>query len=438
MENTSALTVREKVCRGCTHCMKKCPTEAIRIEKGHAQINPDKCINCGLCMQVCPHNAIGVLQTPMDTLYLYKYRIAVVPAAFFSQFEDSITVSMICAALYDIGFTCIYLGELGEDIINLLNLEMYDSHEDLIISNLCPSINDLISKKYPALSSNLSVIKPPCQITAEFARLEALDKGIPFKDLGVFYFTPCPAKISCTTTTTPYNGVINFDTIYNLVNLTISKKKKFYQMEKNIIPNLPYATSRSVQIALSGGECKRKQGRSLAISGIINVIEFLEELEETDLNTFQLDFLELKSCIEGCVGGILTQRNRFMASERLRHWARNLPSSVPEDMKKRIMKHKEKLTSFAIEEKTDPVSLALDENLEKAIHKFEKVRMIVRTLPGIDCGLCGAPTCKALAEDIAQGQASIRQCAVLRMKNKDLPSLSRIWGNTKEPKEVNK
>jgi Na+-translocating ferredoxin:NAD+ oxidoreductase RNF subunit RnfB len=42
----------------------------------------------------------------------------------------------------------------------------------------------------------------------------------------------------------------------------------------------------------------------------------------------------------------------------------------------------------------------------------------------------GSPSCKALAEDIAKSQASIRQCVVLKLKSaKDLNSLARIWAN---------
>ena len=37
---------------GCTMCLKRCPTEAIRITNGHAVINPDRCIDCGVCQTV--------------------------------------------------------------------------------------------------------------------------------------------------------------------------------------------------------------------------------------------------------------------------------------------------------------------------------------------------------------------------------------------------
>ena len=35
------------------------------------------------------------------------------------------------------------------------------------------------------------------------------------------------------------------------------------------------------------------------------------------------------------------------------------------------------------------------------------------TLPDIDCGSCGAPTCAAFAEDIVRGDACVDDCTVI-------------------------
>jgi len=39
----------------------------------------------------------------------------------------------------------------------------------------------------------------------------------------------------------------------------------------------------------------------------------------------------------------------------------------------------------------------------------------LKRLPGLDCGSCGSPTCRALAEDIVQGTASETDC-VFRLR----------------------
>ncbi|MGI6704192.1 MAG: (Fe-S)-binding protein [Clostridia bacterium] len=48
---------------------------------------------------------------------------------------------------------------------------------------------------------------------------------------------------------------------------------------------------------------------------------------------------------------------------------------------------------------------------------MEKVEGILEKLPGIDCGSCGAPTCRALAEDIVNGRAREVDC-VFRLREK--------------------
>jgi Na+-translocating ferredoxin:NAD+ oxidoreductase RNF subunit RnfB len=39
-----------------------------------------------------------------------------------------------------------------------------------------------------------------------------------------------------------------------------------------------------------------------------------------------------------------------------------------------------------------------------------RVEELYKTFPGLDCGSCGAPTCKALAEDIVRGVAKETDC----------------------------
>ena len=52
----------------------------------------------------------------------------------------------------------------------------------------------------------------------------------------------------------------------------------------------------------------------------------------------------------------------------------------------------------------------LDEDIFKAMDKMEQMEKICATLPGLDCGSCGAPTCRAMAEDIVKGIAKETDC----------------------------
>lgn len=59
--------------------------------------------------------------------------------------------------------------------------------------------------------------------------------------------------------------------------------------------------------------------------------------------------------------------------------------------------------------KFEPV-FNLGPTLSESFSRFNQVERLCRRLPGLDCGSCGAPTCKALAEDIVRGEAEESDC----------------------------
>ena len=52
-----SVTLEKDKCVGCTNCIKRCPTEAIRVRDGKAQIISERCIYCVESILVCPHHA---------------------------------------------------------------------------------------------------------------------------------------------------------------------------------------------------------------------------------------------------------------------------------------------------------------------------------------------------------------------------------------------
>ncbi len=50
--------VDKKKCNGCESCMEDCPSEAIKIVDGKAEIDIDACVDCGVCVDACPDEAI--------------------------------------------------------------------------------------------------------------------------------------------------------------------------------------------------------------------------------------------------------------------------------------------------------------------------------------------------------------------------------------------
>ena len=59
-----------------------------------------------------------------------------------------------------------------------------------------------------------------------------------------------------------------------------------------------------------------------------------------------------------------------------------------------------------------PIS-RLSESLSESMRMMAKIQELKKTLPGIDCGACGAPTCRDYAEDVVRGINDGRKCVVL-------------------------
>ena len=49
-----------------------------------------------------------------------------------------------------------------------------------------------------------------------------------------------------------------------------------------------------------------------------------------------------------------------------------------------------------------------------AMEKMEKINRIMKVLPQIDCGACGTPSCRTLAQDVVQGKAKLNQCVFMQ------------------------
>ncbi len=65
--------------------------------------------------------------------------------------------------------------------------------------------------------------------------------------------------------------------------------------------------------------------------------------------------------------------------------------------------------------------IRLDADMATAIEKLSRLDENTRSLPGKDCGACGAPTCAALAEDIVMERAERSLCPYVEQPEVDTP-----------------
>lgn len=443
-----ALKVDEDRCYGCTHCMNVCPTGAIRIVNGKASIRKAWCVDCGECMRACPVDAFFVEQDDFEKIFNYKCRVALVPAVLIGQFASHITESEIFSGLRQIGFTHVFQTEHTSGLINRAMIEAAseNSHKPAI-SAFCPAVVRLIQVRFPSMVDNILKIKPPIDASAIYFRKRLEDEGMQPGDIGIFYVTPCAAKIAAVKSpegevSSPIDGVINMNFLYNKL-LQVFKSRAG---NTGISPGemLPMLGPRAIKWSLTNGEAERMEGRCLAIDEIHNVIDFLEKLENDEIK--DVDFLELRACDQSCAGGVLVGGNRFLTVERLNKRAKRFEgvAEIPGDIKAYTHFMEKRLAIDHLEPRS---MMILDENMSKAMHKMEQVRHLMCFLPGIDCGACGAPNCQSLAQDIARKEARLSNCVFIQRmmeKNRELSSdhairaIEKIWGKDRLDKDCTK
>ncbi|MGI6048276.1 MAG: [Fe-Fe] hydrogenase large subunit C-terminal domain-containing protein [Petrimonas sp.] len=438
---THAIQIDTNKCIGCSHCMQVCPTQAIRIIDGHADIMPERCVDCGECYRVCPMRAICVKDDGLSFVSGDAYRIALVPSVFIGQFPSKHTASEIMDAVKQIGFDEVFEVEQAVDFIK----KIYDTIADEadfsirpIIGSFCPAIVRLIQVHYHSLTEQILQIKAPLDIAAFYLLKSKAKENINPDNIQIYYITPCAAKIVAAKApvgekVSPIYATINMKEVFNLVSKTLIEKKdsKLSKQFANMSPD-------SVKWSISGTEKQYFRGRSLAIDGMDNVVEFLDRLESGRITG--VDFLEMRACDQGCAGGILCPGNRFLTVERLEQREKKLTSLIgaEEPLKNDLMDYAEDIQKTF---RVDPVyprdGLQLDDNLEIALQKMERIKKLNTYLPGFDCGACGAPTCRSLAEDIVKKKATISHCVFVQRvmeKNYNLSpeqaflTIEKIWG----------
>lgn len=243
------------------------------------------------------------------------------------------------------------------------------------------------------------------QVSAWIAKQKIMETtGLASEDIGVFYITQCPAKI--TSIKNPLgiedshiNGAISIETIY-------TKLLRIYN-DIDVKTQVQKASAGGIVWGMVGGQSFAMGIENyMAVDGIEEVIKVLDRIEMGKLT--DVDFLEAYACVTGCVGGPLNVENPFIAKTRVRMRSKQTPRI--EDLSS-LKVYDKKLLEWDQDIKPYPV-LKLDTDIRKALEKMSKIEELFQTLPGIDCGACGAPTCRALAEDIVLGKASIDNCLV--------------------------
>ena len=394
-------------CMGCITCMRRCPTEAIRIENGKAKILYEKCINCGECVRSCKGGAKRPVYDSFDLVASYGYKIALPSPSLFGQFNNLDDPNYVIEGLLALGFDEVFEVGLAAELVTDCTKKLMAKRAlpRPVISTACPAVAELILLKFHELADQMLNLYAPAKVAAKLAKKQALEKGIPADEIGIFFISPCPAKVYSLHKEEVSNekyisGVLSQSDVYFRLVDKMNKIKNPRKLGKCGYSGLGWGSS--------GGESNSLGlGNYIHCSGTRNVLGLLKEMSDGKLDG--TDFVELNMCPGGCVGGVLNVENPFIARNRMRQLAEKM-KIPPATMEQYGLDE-----SFFIWDKApEPsTSFQLDTDRFAAMQKLMKVEEYLKKLPGIDCGACGAPTCRCHAEDVVQSGGKL-DCVKLR------------------------
>lgn len=408
-------------CNGCTTCLRHCPTEAIRIRQGRAVIDENRCIDCGECIRVCPNKAKRAVCGSLSEMSRFRYTIALPAPTLYGQFENLEEVDRVLDGLRRLGFDDVFEVSAAAELVSAYTRVYLKSKQAPApaISSACPVILRLIGLRFPSLSDHIIHMRPPVEVAARLARQQALQAHpeLSPEEIGIFFISPCPAKVSYV-----HNGLgeekSEVDVVVSISDLYFQLLPKMEECDDP--PVLSKSGVIGIGWATTGGESTAIfNEKYLAADGIDNVIHVLDQIENGSIPN--LEFIELNACPGGCVGGVMTIQNPFIAKARLQSLRRYLPVSqnvLTEEQKKSVPE------TYLFRQLPDYRPIArLSDNMAESVHMMAQIGQLREELPGIDCGSCGAPTCRAFAEDLVRGCAGEGECPILKARDQKTPKV---------------
>ncbi len=448
-------------CRECRACLTACPTQALRVREGAPTLLEHLCIDCTECIAVCTSQALGIVPdcTSVADLGALEKTTLVVPAALLAGCGPGYSPEQVLSALYGLGFAEVVLIEPFLEALRhqgLIKAETagrldQESAEGAHVAPLplilptCPAVKNLLELRFPSLLPALAPFVSPWE-----AVVAAWSETHPEGRLA--FVVACPAQRSVVLEHVSQWGeaVAALQTGAGTLSRTEGPRassswsveflppEAVRQAVLSVLTSARVATgsngapgaarvAQAVRPAattgsespplLPGAESAANLG-FLRVSGIRHVLAVLEQIEDGLFP--EVTVLEPYACAGGCFGSPLLALDHHVSRYR---WQRSLTLAGP-------------LPEAALEPggraalqprvvgRTRPPSprpgIRLDPHMGRAIRKLGQLQALIHSLPGKDCGACGAPTCAALAEDIVMGRVDQASCPYLASDREDV------------------
>jgi [FeFe] hydrogenase (group B1/B3) len=271
-----------------------------------AKIDYEKCISCGQCAYNCPFGAITDVTHIKDIaekLSQNKNMYALIAPSISSQF-DSVTIGQITHALKKMGFADVIEVALGADMViqeETKELENHLEHNDYMTTSCCPSFVNLVEKKFPTETSNISSTISPMVALGRFI------KQLHSEAINVF-IGPCMAKKEEMRRDHVKNDIDYVLTFEELRSLLGAKEIDFNTAEVEPLNNASYyGRIFAINGGVSGSIKNYIDGEKLSIeynavvaNGAKDCIKQMTLAKNKKLSG---NFLEGMACTGGCISG---------------------------------------------------------------------------------------------------------------------------------------
>jgi hypothetical protein len=376
-------------------------------------------------MRVCPHGAKKAVTDSLAAIKAFPVRVALPAPTLYGQFDERYDVDRILSGLLALGFTEVLEVAWAAELVGAQTRTWMERRQDPgpWISSACPAVVNLLQVRFPSLLDRLVPVLSPMEAAARYVK-ETLYPGR--SDVGVFFISPCAGKM--TASRNPYG--VEVSAVDGVIGI-----KDIYVPLLNVLPGIESRPLRragpsGLAWARADGESEAVgQARSISVCGIDHVIGIFEAMENGTL--MAPIFIEALACRAGCVGGPLTVENPYIARARIRSRERQLvaaesvaaeaestlPASPSVDGSSRTTGPEPSFSLSWSQSVEARPALRLDADMGKAMEVMERMEDLVITLPGLDCGSCGAPSCRAFAEDVARNDAVITDC-ILKLRER--------------------
>ncbi len=359
-------------CRSCMRCIFACPTTALRVRAGGPGIRNALCIGCTACMTACERSVYGLPGAEAPSREIPAGSVLVVPRGFLSGFPVTDSPLRVTGALREIGFAEVRLRDEWEQALRVSARarSLSGSAPRPFIPPFCPAVVSLVESRFPSLIPNLGPWLSP---------VEAAGEEFPLRPVAIVASCPAQMSLSRGVSLTGRLTVVSPAWLSELVRPLLASGRSFAETT-----DAADAPAWRTDAAAVPGE--------LAVTGIRHVLAVLAEAEAGALGDVSL--LDLTLCETGCSGSPLLCADPYLSLHRWERGGRIPAGGRPE--------------AAAVPRRRPSAprpGVRLDPDMGTAIAKLALIDTMTRSLPGRDCGACGAPTCAAFAEDVVMGRA---------------------------------